>query len=68
MSMTDLAIRIATTMDSTGLLKADKQVKSFEKTVKGLGKTLGLTLSAAAFVQFGIKSVQEFIEAEKAYT
>jgi hypothetical protein len=66
--MTDLAIRIATTMDSTGLLKADKQVKSFEKTVKGLGKTLGLTLSAAAFVQFGKKSVQAFIEAEKANT
>jgi len=66
--MTDLAIRIATTMDSTGLLKADKQVKSFEKTVKGLGKTLGLTLSAAAFVQFGRKSVQAFIEAEKANT
>ncbi len=68
MSMTDLAIRIATTMDSTGLLKADKQVKGFEKTVKSLGRTLGLTLSAAAFVQFGRKSVQAFIEAEKANT
>jgi hypothetical protein len=66
--MTDLAIRIATTMDSTGLLKADKQVKSFEKTVKTLGRTLGVTLSAAAFIQFSRKSVQAFVEAEKANT
>ena len=68
MSMTDLAIRIATTMDSTGLLKADKGVKSFEKTVKSLGRTLGVTLSAAAFIQFSRKSVQAFVEAEKANT
>jgi hypothetical protein len=66
--MTDLAIRIATTMDSTGLLKADKGVKSFEKTVKSLGRTLGVTLSAAAFIQFSRKSVQAFVEAEKANT
>jgi hypothetical protein len=63
--MTDLAIRIATTMDSTGLLKADKGVKSFEKTVKSLGRTLGLTLSAAAVVQFGRKAAQAFIQDEK---
>jgi hypothetical protein len=64
--MTDLAIRIATTMDATGLNKADKQVKSFERTVKNLGRTLGVTLSAAAIVQFGRKSVQAFIADEKA--
>jgi hypothetical protein len=64
--MTDLAIRIATTMDATGINKADKSVKGFEKTVKSLGRTLGVTLSAAAFVQFGRKSVQAFIADEKA--
>jgi len=66
--MTDLAIRIATTLDSTGLLKADKSVKSFEKSVKSLGRTLGFTLSGAALVAFGKKSVQALIEAEKANT
>jgi len=65
MSMTDLAIRIATTMDATGLNKADKGVKSFEKTVKSLGRTLGLTLSAAAVVQFGRKAAQAFIQDQK---
>ena len=64
--MTDLAIRIATTMDATGLNKADKSVKSFERTVKNLGRTLGVTFSAAAIVQFGRKSVQAFIADEKA--
>jgi len=63
--MTDLAIRIATTMDATGLNKADKQVKSFEKSVKSLGRTLGLSLSAAAVVAFGKKAAQAFIEDEK---
>jgi hypothetical protein len=53
-------------MDATGLNKADKQVKSFERTVKNLGRTLGVTLSAAAIVQFGRKSVQAFIADEKA--
>ena len=65
MSMTDLAIRIATTMDATGLNKADKQVKSFEKSVKSLGRTLGLSLSAAAVVAFGKKAAQAFIQDEK---
>ena len=65
MSMTDLAIRIATTMDATGLNKADKQVKSFEKTVKSLGRTLGLSLSVAAVVAFGKKAAQAFIQDEK---
>ncbi len=65
MSMTDLAIRIATTMDATGLNKADKQVKSFEKSVKSLGRTLGVSLSVAAVVAFGKKAAQAFIQDEK---
>jgi hypothetical protein len=63
--MTDLAIRIATTMDATGLNKADKQVKSFEKSVKSLGRTLGVSLSVAAVVAFGKKAAQAFIQDEK---
>ena len=63
--MTDLAIRIATTLDSTGLNKADKSVKSFEKTIKNLGRTLGITLSATAVVAFGKKAAQAFIADQK---
>ena len=63
--MTDLAIRIATTLDSTGLNKADKSVKSFEKTIKNLGRTLGITLSATAVVAFGKKAAQAFITDQK---
>ena len=66
--MTDLAIRIATTLDSTGLNKADKSVKSFEKTIKGLGRTLGVTLSATAIVAFGKKAAQAFIQDQKEAT
>jgi hypothetical protein len=64
----NLAVRIATVLDAAGLNKADKSVKGFEKSLKSLGRTLGITLSTAAFVQFSRKSVQAFVEAEKANT
>jgi len=63
--MTDLAIRIATTLDSTGLNKADKSVKSFQKSIKSLGRTLGVTLSGAAIAAFGKKAAQAFIQDQK---
>ena len=63
--MTDLAIRIATTLDSTGINKADKSVRGLEATVKKLGRTLGVTLSTAAVVQFGKKAAQAFIADQK---
>ena len=63
-----LAVRIATVLDAAGLNKADKQVKSFEKSLKGLGRTLGLTLSGAAVIAFSKKSVMALVEAEKANT
>jgi len=63
-----LAVQIATVLDAAGLNKADKQVKSFEKSLKGLGRTLGLSLSAAAVIAFSKKSVMALVEAEKANT
>jgi len=51
--MTDLAIRIATTYDSAGLNKADKGVTKLSKSVKSLGRALGLTLGAAAMTAYG---------------
>jgi hypothetical protein len=58
--MTDLAIRIATTLDSTGLNKADKGVNKLSSTVKKLGRTLGLTLGAAAMTAYGKAAVKAF--------
>ena len=64
--MTDLAIRIATTYDSAGLNKADKGVKKLESTVKSLGRTLGLTLGAAAMTAYGKAAVKAFAADEAA--
>jgi hypothetical protein len=64
--MTDLAIRIATTLDSTGLNKADKGVNKLNSTVKKLGRTLGLTLGAAAMTAYGKASVKAFAADEAA--
>jgi hypothetical protein len=64
--MTDLAIRIATTLDSTGLNKADKGVNKLTSTVKKLGRTLGLTLGAAAMTAYGKAAVKAFAADEAA--
>ena len=64
--MTDLAIRIATTLDSTGLTKADKAVKGLDKSVKQLGRTLGISLGSAALVAYGRAAVKAFAADEAA--
>lgn len=64
--MTDLAIRIATTLDSTGINKADKSVKKLQGTVKSLGRTLGLTLGATAMAAYGKAAVKAFAADEAA--
>ena len=64
--MTDLAIRIATTMDATGINKADKSVKGLDKTIKKLGRTLGVTLGASAMAAYGKAAVKAFAEDEAA--
>jgi hypothetical protein len=64
--MTDLAIRIATTMDATGINKADKSVKGLDKTIKKLGRTLGVTLGASAMAAYGKAAVKAFSEDEAA--
>ena len=66
MANTDLAIKIATTLDATGLNKADKAVKRFDKTVSRLGRNLGLTLGTAAMVTYGKAAVKAFAADEAA--
>jgi len=65
MAATDLAIRIATILDASGINKARKSVDSFDKKLKTLGRTLGVTLSGAAIAAFGKKAAQAFIQDQK---
>jgi len=60
MANTDLAIQIATTLDATGINKADKSIKGLNKTVKSLGKSLGLALGTTAMVAYGKAAVKAF--------
>lgn len=65
MAATDLAIRIATILDASGINKAGKSVDGFDKKLKTLGRTLGVTLSGAAVAAFGKKAAQAFITDQK---
>jgi len=60
MATTDLAIQIATTLDATGINKANKSVQSLDKRIKSLGRTLGLTLGATAMTAYGKAAVKAF--------
>ena len=60
-----LALRIATVLDASGINKAGKSVDGFDKKLKTLGRTLGITLSGAAIVAFGKKAAQAFITDQK---
>ena len=66
MATTDLAIQIATTLDATGINKANKSVQSLDKRIKNLGRTLGLTLGATAMVAYGKQAVKAFAADEAA--
>ena len=66
MATTDLAIQIATTLDATGINKANKSVQSLDKRIKSLGRTLGLTLGATAMVAYGKAAVKAFAADEAA--
>lgn len=68
MAQTDLAIRIATVLDAAGLTGAEKGIKSLDKGVKNLGRTLGVSLSAAAVVAFGKAAASAFIQDQKEAT
>lgn len=61
----NLAVRIATVMDSAGLKKADKGISGLEKRARSLGKTLGIALSVGAVTAFGKSAVKAFMEDEK---
>lgn len=63
---TDLAVRIATILDATGLKKADKELNKFSKNVNNVGRSLGIALSSAAVVAYGKAAVKAFAADEAA--
>jgi len=66
MANTDLAIKIATTLDATGINKADKAIGKLQNTVKKLATGLGLALGASAITSYGKAAVKAFAADEAA--
>ena len=63
---TDLVVNIASQfLGKKAFLDADKATKKLTGSVKSLGRVLGVSLSAAAFVSFGKSAVNSFTGAQK---
>jgi hypothetical protein len=61
----DLYVNAVTTFDGKALAKGQKQIGGFEKGVKNLAKTFGVTFGAAAMLSYGKNAVKAFAENEK---
>ena len=69
MTSTADALKVGVVVDDktkAGLKSAQKNISSFEKNVKSLGRTLGIAFSAQALANFGKNSVKAFIADEEA--
>ena len=65
MALPNLVFSVASEYDGKGLGKARKDVNAFSRNIKNLARTVGVTLSAAALVQFGKASVKAFSDAQR---
>jgi len=54
------------TFNGKALTKGQKQIKSFERSVKSLGRTFGLAFTAAGIVNFSKKAIAAFVADEAA--
>ena len=64
--MANVYVAATATWNGKALKKASKDITSFEKNVKKLGRTLGLSLGTAAIVNYGKKAVNAFAKDEAA--
>jgi hypothetical protein len=62
MAMPNLIVSAVAEWNGKALSKGSSQIKSFEKTVKNLGRTLGVTFSAAALLSYSKKAVSAYGE------
>ena len=66
MDTSKIAIQIASEFTGSKAFKqAETATEKLQRTVKNLGRTLGVTLSLAAIVNFGKASVRAFMDAER---
>jgi len=66
LNIPSLVVSAVTTFDGKALAKGQKQISSFDKSVKSVAKSLGVAFSATAVIAFGKASVKAFAEDEKA--
>ena len=66
LNIPSLVVSAVTTFDGKALAKGQKQISSFDKSIKSVAKSLGVAFSATAVVAFGKASVKAFAEDEKA--
>jgi hypothetical protein len=64
--MANIYVAASATWNGKALKKGIKEISSFEKGVKSLGRTLGLTFGAAALISYGKKAVTAFTKDEAA--
>jgi hypothetical protein len=62
MALPNLIVSAAAEWNGKALSKGSNQIKGFEKTVKNLGRTLGVTFSAAALLSYSKKAVAAYGE------
>jgi hypothetical protein len=62
----NIYVAATATWNGNALKKGKKEISSFEKSVKSLGRTLGLTLGSAALINYGKNAVKAFAADEKA--
>ena len=66
MKMPNLFVNAVATWDGKALTKGEKQLKSFEKSVKNLAGAFGVGLGLSALVDFGKQSLKAFADDEAA--
>ena len=64
--MANVVLSAIATFNGKGLTKGQKQIKSFEKSVKSLGRTFGYAFTAAGLVNFSKKAIAAFTADEAA--
>ena len=64
--MANVVLSAIATFNGKGLTKGQKQIKSFEKSVKSLGRTFGYAFTAAGIVNFSKKAIAAFAADEAA--
>ena len=64
--MANVVLSAIATFNGKGLTKGQKQIKSFEKSVKSLGRTFGYAFTAAGLVNFSKKAIAAFAADEAA--